>query len=113
MNRPSLIGLAIRYFGRRGCKVRRERSSKFDLIVRSHRQVHPVWVKDWDRTVGENIVIYLDKASQQAGFTAPVLVADHFSEHAKAYANRRGVLLVTRSEMRQRLIEDIPVKWLL
>ena len=103
MKRSSLLGLATRYFGRTGCKVKRDKSAKFDLIVRKRREVHPVWVKDWNRTVGVNIVIYLDKASQQAGFTAPVLVADHFSEHARAYASRRGVWLVTRSEMRQRL----------
>jgi len=103
MKHSSLLGLTTRYFGRRGCKVKRDKSAKFDLIVRKSKEVHPVWVKDWNRTVGVNIVINLDKTSQQAGLNSPILVADHFSGHAKAYASRRGLLLVTRSEMRQGL----------
>lgn len=73
----------------------------FDLVVSKSKDVHPVWVKDWNRTVGVNIVINVDKAFKGAGFSGPILVAEKFSEHAKSYANRRGIKLITKSEMRR------------
>jgi len=106
MARPSLMNLAIEYFKRRGYKIRKGEgrgetrgSAGFDLIVSRRKRAYPVRVKDWNRTVGVNIVISLDKASQAARFSTPILVADKFSEHARAYANRRGIMLITRSEM--------------
>jgi len=58
-------------------------------------------VKDWKRTVGVNIVINIDKASEDIGFTRPILVAGNFSDHARAYSNRnrRGIQLLTKSEI--------------
>jgi len=76
---------------------------RFDSIVSKGKEVHPVWVKDWKRTVGVNIIINMDKASQNAGFSNPILIAEKFSEHARAYANRRGIKLITKSEMRREL----------
>jgi len=106
MARPSLMKLTIEYFKRRGYEVekgdREERSRgspEFDLIVSKRKEAYPVMIKDWNRTVGVNIVINSDKASQTAGFSSPILVAEKFSEHAKAYANRRGIILITRSEI--------------
>ena len=110
MRRPSLVSLAVEYFTRRGYTVKDEANQeeiqsppRFDLVVGKRKEVHPVWVKDWNRTVGVNIIINLDKASRAAGFSSPILVADKFSDHAKAYANRRGIILVTKSEMTRRL----------
>jgi hypothetical protein len=99
------MNLTIEYFTRRGYEVKRDESqgerrpSNFDLIVSKRKEVHPVRVKDWNRTVGVNIVINFDKASQGSGFSNPILVADKFSEHAKAYASRRGIMLITKHEM--------------
>ena len=106
MARPSLMNLTIEYFKRRGFEVKkdenqddRERPPIFNLIISKRKEVHPVRVKDWNRTVGVNIVINLDKASRGAGYQSPILVSEKFSEHAKAYANRRAIMLVTKSEM--------------
>ncbi len=100
------MSLTVEYFRRRGYRIRKDEgrgeergSSKFDLTVSRRKKAYPVRVKDWNRTVGVNIVISLDKASEAARFSTPILVADKFSEHARAYANRRGIMLVTRSEM--------------
>ncbi len=108
MSRLPLITLTIRYFTRRGYKVKRDTKEdgkpqgppiKFDLIVSKGNEVHPVWVKDWNRTVGVNIIINMDKVSQNAGYSNPILVAEKFSEHARAYANRKSIKTITKSEM--------------
>jgi hypothetical protein len=105
MLRPSLKGLTVEYFTRRGYEVIDETSkgfqefSNFDLIVKKHKDFHPIRIKEWNRTVGVNIVISLDKAAQSNTFSNPILVSEKFSEHAKAYANRRGIILITRSEI--------------
>jgi len=100
------MNLTVEYFKRRGYEVKSRQGQdeledlpKFDLIVGKRKEVHPVRVKDWNRTVGVNIVINLDQASRRTKFSSPILVAEKFSEHAKAYANRRGIMLVTKSEM--------------
>lgn len=111
MKRESLLDLAVRYFRRRGYLLEEDVSREglsgvlrnVDLLVRRGREQYPVWVKDWRRTVGINVVINVDKASEDAGFSRPIIVADKFSDHAKAYANRRGVRLLTRSEIRRSL----------
>jgi len=107
----NLSGVAIRYFKRRGYKIEKDVSHEgfsgllrnFDLIVLRGDERCPVWVKDWRRTVGINIVINMDRAASDSGYSRPILVAQKFSDHAKAYANRRGIKLITKSEMRLRL----------
>jgi len=100
--------LAIEYFRRRGYKIERvgqkrtsssTGSSKIDFIIIKQDEMHPVLVKEWNRTVGVNVVINFDKASQDKRFSNPILISEKFSEHAKAYANRRGIKLITRSEI--------------
>lgn len=112
MRRKPLRELAIQYFTRRGYTVDDESltlgdsnpsTKKYDLIVRKGGEVYPVWIKEWNRTVGVNIVINVDKASSNAGFSTPILVAEKFSEHARAYANRRGIKLITRSDILRRI----------
>jgi len=107
--RKSLMNLTVEYFMRRGYEVKRnqvndDNFSEFDLVVSKRKEVHPVRIKDWNRTVGVNIVINMDKASQHAGFSNPILVAEKFSEHAKAYANRRGIVLLSRFEIMRSLM---------
>jgi len=106
MLRPPLTELAVKYFTRRGYTVEKpefeetySRNPRIDFIVTKQNRIHPVVVKDWNRTVGVNVVINLDKASQDRMFSNPILVAEKFSEHARAYANRRGIMLITRAEI--------------
>ncbi len=111
MSQPNLISIANKYFTMRGYKIKTNsededtaiRFKRFDLMIQKGNHVRPVLIKDWNRTVGVNIVINVDKASQAAGFSSPFLVAEKFSEHARAYANRRGIKLITKSEMRREI----------
>ena len=102
-----LVELAIRYFKKEGYKVERETttlegftgiSRKFDLIVQKGRLVQGVWIRDWNRTIGVNVVISLDKASEDVGLSNPILIGEKFSDHAKAYANRRKIILLTKRQ---------------
>ena len=102
-----LVELAIRYFKKEGYKVERETttlegfsgiSRKFDLIVQKGRLVQGVWIRDWNRTIGVNVVISLDKASEDVGLSNPILIGEKFSDHAKAYANRRKIMLLTKRQ---------------
>lgn len=106
MGRYSLISLAIQYFRKRGYIVDRDfgkeddfSQKKFDFMARKGNTVYPVWIKDWNRTVGVNVVINVDKATKELGFSNPILIANKFSEHAKAYANRKGIKLITKIEI--------------
>lgn len=107
MSRRSLKSLAIQYFTRRGYIVDKNpaqnddspSTKKFDLLVRRGSEAYPVWIKEWNRTVGVNIVINTDKIAQSLGFSNPILIAEKFSEHAKAYASRRGIRLLSRSDI--------------
>ena len=112
MLREPLMKLAIEYFRRRGYRIERpgqkgssstSESSKIDFIVVKQNEMHPVLVKEWNRTVGVNVVINFDKASQDKRFSNPILISEKFSEHAKAYANRRGIKLITRLEIMRSL----------
>jgi hypothetical protein len=102
-----LVELAIRYFRKEGYKVEREMtaregfsgiSRKFDLIVQKGRVAQGVWVRDWNRTIGVNVIISLDKASEDVGLSNPILIGEKFSDHAKAYANRRKIMLLTKRQ---------------
>jgi hypothetical protein len=104
------MDLTVEYFNRRGYEVKKDEPQeglntppKFNLIVSKRKEIHPVRIKEWNRTVGVNIVINMDKASQQSGFSSPILVSEKFSEHAKAYANRRGIMLITKFEIMRSL----------
>jgi len=107
-----LIEAAAKYFKKEGYKVEREATElegfsgllrKFDLIVQKGRLAQGVWVRDWQRTIGINIVINLDKASEDVKLTNPILIGEKFSDHAKAYANRRKIMLLTKRQILQSL----------
>jgi len=72
---------------------------KFDLIIRRGKEVRSVWIKDWNRTVGVNIVINIDKAAEDVGYPKPIIISEKFSGHAKAYANRRGITLLSKRQI--------------
>lgn len=107
-----LLELAIRYFRKEGYKVELEKtnfegfsgiSRKFDLVVQKGRVAQGVWVRDWNRTIGVNVIITLDKASEDVGLSNPILIGEKFSDHAKSYANRRKIMLLTKRQIAPRL----------
>jgi len=109
--RASLMDLALKYFRQKGYKIEkdavREGSSgllrKFDLLVQRGKEQKLVWLRQWKRTVGVNMVINMDKAAADVGIPNPILIAEKFSGHAKAYANRRGITLLTKRVIMRRL----------
>jgi hypothetical protein len=107
-----LIELAIRHFKKEGYKVERETtplegfsgiSRKFDLIVQKGRVTQGVWIRNWNRTIGVNVIIGLDKASEDVSLLNPILIGEKFSDHAKSYANRRKIMLLTKRQIAPRL----------
>jgi len=106
MRRP-LKELAMRYFRRLGYAIEVDvelddptgRSHRVDMLVRRGDDVRPVWVKDWRRTVGVNVVISVDTEAEELGLGKPILVGTRFSERARSYASRRGITLLTPSDL--------------
>jgi hypothetical protein len=103
----ALLELAAKYFRKRGYKVELNVTldgfsglpRTFDMLIQRGNDRRVVWIKDWKRTVGVNMVINLDKASADIGMSAPIMISDKFSGHARAYANRRGITLLTKRQM--------------
>jgi hypothetical protein len=103
-----LLQAAIKYFKKDGYSIERDEtafegftgvSRKFDLIVQKGHVQQGVWVRDWNRTIGVNQIINIDKASEDVGLSSPIIVGDKFSDHAKSYANRRKITLLTKQKM--------------
>lgn len=111
MHEVSLTELAITYFRQNGYKTEENAilegfsglPRRFDLFIRKGKERHVVWIKDWKRTVGVNMVINMDRASEDVGLTNPILISEKFSGHSKAYANRRGITLLTKRQIMRRL----------
>jgi len=107
MSRVSLIELAAKYFRQNGYKIEENTvlegfsglPRKFDMVIRKGKEQRSVWIKDWKRTVGVNIVINMDKASEDVGLPKPIMISEKFSGHAKAYANRRGITLLSKRQI--------------
>jgi galactitol-specific phosphotransferase system IIB component len=108
----ALMELAIQYFKKDGYKVEQENTTleglsgilrKFDLIVQKGRVAQGVWIREWNRTIGINVIINLDKASEDVGLSNPIIIGEKFSDHAKAYANRRKIILLTKRQMSPKL----------
>jgi galactitol-specific phosphotransferase system IIB component len=102
----------IRYFKKEGFTVEQDATTfegfsgitqKFDLIVRKGHVSQGVWIRDWNRTIGVNIIINIDKASSDVGLSSPIIVGDKFSDHAKSYANRRKITLLTMQQITVRM----------
>jgi hypothetical protein len=111
MRKVSLKDPAITFFRQNGYKTEEDATldgfsglpRRFDLVIRKGKEKHVVWVKDWKRTVGVNMIINIDRASEDVGLANPIIVSEKFSGHAKAYANRRGVTLLTKRQIMRRL----------
>jgi len=105
MSKLSLKELTIQYFKKKGYKILEENSliegtdgitRRFDLIIAKGNEKQPVWIKPWKRTVGVNIVINIDKAANTTKLGKPIIIAEKFSVHAKAYAHRKSITLLTK-----------------
>jgi hypothetical protein len=103
-----LMDLSMKYFKKEGYKINQENSvlegysgisRKFDLIVQKGRVEQGVWIRDWNRTIGVNVVIGLDTASDDVGLSSPIMIGEKFSDHAKSYSNRRKITLLTRQKI--------------
>ncbi|MBS7610957.1 hypothetical protein KEJ27_01900 [Candidatus Bathyarchaeota archaeon] len=104
----SLIELTVEYFKAVGYDVRRDVELqgrwnirwKFDLLLEDDfGLLRGVWIRNWKRTVGVNVVLMLDRASEDVGLGKPLLIANGFSISAYAYATRRGIELLTFEEI--------------
>jgi hypothetical protein len=106
--RSALLDQAASYFKKEGYKVNNEAvtiegnsgvSRHFDLIVQKGRLEQGVWVRDWNRTIGVNVIINLDTASDDVGLSSPIMIGEKFSDHAKSYSNRRKITLLTKQKL--------------
>jgi len=102
------VDLSLKYFKKEGYKVNQKSSvlegysgisRKFDLIVQKGRLEQGVWIRDWNRTIGVNVIISLDTASEDVGLSTPIMIGEKFSDHAKSYSNRRKITLLTRQKI--------------
>jgi predicted RecB family endonuclease len=100
--------MAIVYFKKKGYKVNCENATiegcsgmlrHFDLIVQKDGNEQGVWIRDWNRTIGINVIITLDTTSEDVGLIKPIMVGEKFSDHAKSYANRRKIELLTKQKI--------------
>ncbi len=107
-SRLRLVELATQYFRKEGFKVKNDElalegfsgiSRKFDLIIQKGRVEQCVWARDWNRTIGVNVIIGLDTASADVGLSNPIMIGEKFSDHAKSYSNRRKITLLTRQKI--------------
>ncbi len=105
---PRLVDLAFSYFKKEGYKMKSEAAEiegssgvtrRFDMVVLKGHEEHVVWVRDWNRTIGVNVIIGLDSASADVGLAKPIMIGEKFSDHAKSYSNRRQITLLTRHKM--------------
>jgi len=106
--RSHLLDIAIGYFKKEGYKINSENVMleghsgvirHFDLIVQKGRLEQGVWVRDWNRTIGVNVIINLDTASEDVDLSSPIMIGEKFSDHAKSYSNRRKINLLTKQKI--------------
>jgi hypothetical protein len=107
-SRSHLTELAVSYFKKEGYKVNSKDvrleghsgvSRHFDLIVQKGRLEQGVWVRDWNRTIGVNVIINLDTSSEDVDLSSPIMIGEKFSDHAKSYSNRRKITLLTKQKI--------------
>ena len=111
-SRQQLLELSLKFFKKEGYKLKNEKvilegfsgiPRSFDLIVQKGRREQAVWIRDWNRTIGINVIIGLDTASDDVGLSNPIIIGGKFSDHAKSYSNRRKIILLTKQKMARSL----------
>jgi hypothetical protein len=107
---PTLKELVTNYFKQKGYTITENSTldgfsgvtHTFDLLVQKTQEKRLIWLRDWNRTVGVNMIIKMDNAAEDVAIPKPIMISQQFSGHAKAYANRRGIILLTKSEIIKR-----------
>jgi hypothetical protein len=103
-----LIDVALGYFKKEGYTVKGKQVSiegesgatrRFDIVVQKGRDEQAVWIRDWNRTIGVNVIIGLDTASADVKMGNPIMIGEKFSDHAKSYSNRRKITLLTKQKL--------------
>jgi hypothetical protein len=103
-----LVNIAMGYFKKEGYKLKSETVTiegdsgvkrQFDLVVQKGRDEQVVWIRDWNRTIGVNVIIGLDTASADVKIPNPIMIGEKFSDHAKSYSNRRKITLLTKQKL--------------
>ena len=103
-----LVDIAMGYFKKEGYKLKGEAVGiegdsgalrHFDLIVQKGRDEQVVWLRDWNRTIGVNVIIGLDTAAADVKMPNPIMIGEKFSDHAKSYSNRRKITLLTKQKL--------------
>jgi hypothetical protein len=106
--RSRMMDLAVQFFKKEGYRVNSQDatleghsgvSRHFDLIVQKGRLEQGVWVRDWNRTIGVNVIINLDTSSEDVDLASPIMIGEKFSDHAKSYSNRRKITLLTKQKI--------------
>ncbi len=106
--RSQLMDLALQYFKKEGYKLNQQDTTlegfsgiqrRFDFIVQKGRVEQGVRIRDWNRTIGVNVIINLDTSSEDVGLSSPIMIGEKFSDHAKSYSNRRKITLLTRQKI--------------
>jgi hypothetical protein len=108
--RTPLKELVTSYFKQKGYSITENPSLDgfsgvthvFDLLIQKSQEKRLVWFRDWNRTVGVNMVIKMDNAAEDVAIPKPIMISYQFSGHARAYANRRGLILLTKTEIIKR-----------
>ena len=111
MRPPRLRELAVRYFRRLGYRVEQDvelsdpagRAHRLDMLVRRGDEVRPVWIKEWKRTVGVNVVIGVDVEAEELRVGPPIIIGTRFSDRARSYASRKGITLLTEGDLEELL----------
>ncbi|MGQ9566249.1 MAG: restriction endonuclease [Candidatus Bathyarchaeales archaeon] len=107
--KTSLTELVKKYFTQKGYRITENPTLEgfsgvtqtFDLQIEKGSEKRLVRIKDWDRTVGVNMIIKMDKSAEDVAIPKPIMISQQFSGHAKAYANRRGIILLTESDIKK------------
>ena len=107
MDAEALKELVVKYFKYMGYEVEDNVQLEghsgmiynFDMLMSKGDDKRLVFVRDWKRTVGVNMILKLDKAAEDVGITDPVFVATQFSDHAKAYANRKKITIIPEQKL--------------
>jgi hypothetical protein len=103
-----LVDISASYFKKEGYKVKGESvqlegdsgvTRRFDFIVQKGRDEQVVWIRDWNRTIGVNVIINLDTSSADVKMPNPIMIGEKFSDHAKSYSNRRKITLLTKQKL--------------
>ena len=109
--KTSLKDLVTKYFKQKGYAIQETPTFEgfsgvtrvFDLLLEKGTEKRLVWLRDWNRTVGINMVIRMDNAAEDVSIPKPIMISQQFSGHAKAYANRRGMILLTETDIKKRI----------